>query len=64
MTETLTIYRTYYYDLGEHGIEPDYESIFALILMIIFILLLIAKTCLGKTFQNYLTCIAKMGIMV
>lgn len=32
MTETLTIYRTYYYDLGEHGIEPDYESMAAFLM--------------------------------
>ena len=32
MTETHTICRTYYYDLGEHGIEPDYESMAAFLL--------------------------------
>ena len=32
MTETLTIYRTYYYDLGEHGITPDHESMAAFLL--------------------------------
>jgi hypothetical protein len=32
MTETLTIYRTYYHDLGEHGIDPDRESMAALLL--------------------------------
>jgi hypothetical protein len=32
MTETHTIERTYYHDLGEHGIAPDYESMVAFLL--------------------------------
>ena len=32
MTENTTIERTYYYDLGEHGIEPDHESMAAFLL--------------------------------
>ena len=32
MTEKHTICRTYYYDLGEHGITPDPESMAAFLL--------------------------------
>ena len=32
MTETLTIERTYYYDMGENGIYPDNESMIAFLL--------------------------------
>ena len=32
MTEKHAIERTYYYDLAEHGIEPDYESMAAFLL--------------------------------
>lgn len=32
MTETNTIERTFYYDLGEHGIVPDHENMIAFLL--------------------------------
>jgi hypothetical protein len=32
MTENTTIERTYYHDLGEHGIVPDHESMAAFLL--------------------------------